>query len=106
MSAARSGAGFVERRRKGDDGRHGTTAGWGRHINADEPPCDACRAAKSEYDKRRLSSPEKAIRNRLHAKAQALAERDLRRLHPEDYRRFYLLHKEALLGEVVAEDAS
>lgn len=93
-----SGEQFIERDR-GEDGRHGTTSGAARHAAAGELPCDACRAAKAEYDRRWRSSDEKTRKNRLHAKAQSLAERDLRQAHYEEYRAYYVAHRDRLLRE-------
>lgn len=92
--------GLIERRRRNGDGRHGTPAGASRHAWLGEDPCDACRAAKAEYDKRRLEATPLQIRNRLHAKAQQLATGEIRRAHPDEYRAAYLRHKAALLAEL------
>tara|TARA_R100001244_G_scaffold6385_9_gene7517 strand:+ start:4481 stop:4771 length:291 start_codon:yes stop_codon:yes gene_type:complete len=91
---------FVERERKADDPRCGTTTGWARHQKAGERPCDACFAAKSAYDKRYRSADDKTRRNRLHSKAQAKALRALKHAHESEYRALYLAYKEQLLGEV------
>lgn len=94
--------GFIERDR-GDDERHGTLSGARRHSERGEPPCDACRAAKAEYDKRNLAIPENTRRNRLHAKAQSRALRDLKRAHEDEYRASYLAHKASLVAEQIRE---
>jgi len=92
-------ASFVERHRRQGDPRHGTPSGAARHASVGEEPCDACRAAKAEYDRDWRAAPERTKRNRLHAKAQALALKSLRHNHPDEYREFYLAHKAALLAE-------
>ena len=94
---------FTERDR-GDDERHGTPAGARRHSEAGEPPCEACRAAKSEYDRRYRAANDKKRMNRLHAKAQNRAERDLRRAHLDEYRALYLEHKRQLIAEHIREN--
>lgn len=93
---------YLERDR-GDDYRHGTASGARRHSLAGELPCDACRAAKAEYDKRQRSTPEHTRRNRLHAKAQARALRDLRRRYLDEYKELYLDHKRKLIAEEIRE---
>ena len=100
--SARSQAGFVVRKRRGDDSRHGTPSGANRHVKAGEDPCDACRAAKAEYDRRRRESDEVAVRNRMHAKVQRLALSDLKRAHEDEYRVLYLAHKETVFREVTS----
>lgn len=99
MSARRT-APFTERERRGNDERHGTPSGAARHSRAGEDPCDACRAAKSEWDKRWRSSDEATRRSRLHARAQHRARSALAKLHPQEYRTLYLAFKEELLREV------
>ena len=94
---------FTERDR-GDDERHGTLAGSQRHSRAGEPPCDACRAAKAEYDREWRSAPEKTRRNRLHARAQARALRKLKDAHPDEYRALYVHEKAALTAEYIREN--
>ena len=89
---------FVERNR-GADHRHGTVSGAKRHSDAGELPCDSCRAAKAKYDKRLRSTPDKIRRNRIHARAQAKAETDLRRAHPEEYRAAYVAYRDLMLAE-------
>jgi hypothetical protein len=98
--SARHSAPFAERKRRNDDQRHGTLSGAKRHSDAGEDPCDACRAAKAEYDKRWRSGDEQTRRNRLSAQAQARAYSALAKAHPEEYRRLYLAFKENLLREV------
>lgn len=93
---------YVERDR-GDDRRHGTLSGARRHSAAGEPPCEACRAAKAEYDKRYKSADDKKRRNRLHAKAQSLALADLRRRYLDEYRDLYLAHKRDLIAAEIRE---
>ena len=79
--------------------RCGTLTGWTHHQKRGENPCDACRAAKSEYDKRRLEATPLKIRGRLFARAQARALSRLRNEHLDEYRRYY----EAAKKEVFAE---
>jgi hypothetical protein len=90
---------YVERQRRDGDARCGTTAGATRHSKNGDPPCDACRAAKAEYDRRWRSAPEAARRNRLHAKAQARAMQTLRLAHPDEYRAAYLIAKAEVFTE-------
>jgi hypothetical protein len=90
---------FVTRDRRDGDWRHGTAAGATRHAADGELPCDACRAAKAAYDKRRLSAPEATVRNRLCARAQVAAYGALAKTHPEEYRRLYLAYKESMFQE-------
>lgn len=102
----RHGAGFIERERRNGGVRHGTSSGARRHALAGEDPCDACRADKAEYDRLRLAAPEKALRNRLHARAQSKAYGVLAKVHREEYRRLYLAFKEDLLREVSESNGS
>lgn len=69
--------------------RHGTNSGWALHTQLGERPCDPCFVAKQAYDARRLSSPDKAIKNRMRAKAQQLALSELARRHHDEYRSLY-----------------
>lgn len=96
----RSTAPFTERKRRNGDVRHGTPSGALWHARRGEDPCDACRAAKAEYDRQWRAAPEKVQRNRLHAGAQRRALKALKDAHPEEYRRLYLAFKENLLREV------
>ncbi|HET7407348.1 MAG TPA: hypothetical protein VFJ21_09490 [Mycobacteriales bacterium] len=92
--------GFTERDR-GKDERHGTPYGASRHSKRGEPPCDACRAAKAEYDRRNRAIPERTARNRLRAKAQQRALAELKKAHESEYRRLYVAHKAALEAEQI-----
>lgn len=83
----------------GSDFRHGTPTGARRHWDLGEPACPDCRAARAEYDRRRKAAPAKALRNRLHAKAQGRALRALAKAHPEQYRALYLAEKQRALTE-------
>lgn len=94
---------FTERDR-GDDFRHGTPTGARRHSKAGEPPCDACRAAKAEYDKRWRTADENTRKNRLHAAAQRRALRDLKNAHEDEYQEAYLRHKAALVAERIRQN--
>ena len=69
--------------------RHGTPSGFSRHYDAGEEPCEACCSAKAEYDKKWRSSSDQTKKNRLRAKAQALALAALRRRHPAEYDALY-----------------
>lgn len=42
-----------------NDPRHGTNRGASQHSRDGEPPCDACRAAKSRYNKGRMLDAER-----------------------------------------------
>ena len=82
-------------------GRCGTHSGWARHQRASEKPCDACAAAKSAYDKRRLATHSaKKRKAQQYARAQGRAERRLAGLYPEVYRALY----EEAKREIIAED--
>ena len=76
--------------------RHGTTSGYYQHQAEKSPTCAACDQAKSKYDKERLSAPEKALRNRMYARAQANAMKRLRHNHLEEYAVLYAEAKEEL----------
>lgn len=79
--------------------RCGTTSGYSRHRWADEKPCDACAAAKAEYDRRLRSAPEATRRSRLNARAQGRALARLRRLYPDVYAALYEEEKVRLWRE-------
>lgn len=81
--------------------RCGTTSGWTRHFSLDEKPCDACCAAKAEYDHRRNTSGPTAIKNRQHAKSQQRALKRLKDAHPDEYRELYLAAKAEVLADPV-----
>lgn len=89
---------FVERDR-GKDERHGTLSGALRHSKAGEPPCDACRAAKTAYDKSYRAAEEQTRKSRMHARAQGRANTALRKAHPEEYRALYLAAKAESMNE-------
>ena len=107
MSEQRATPAFVERTRLSGDPRCGTASGFTRHQNSGERPCDACKAAKAEYDRRWRSADDKTRRNRLHSRAQAKALSALKAAHEDEYRAIYLAFKERLIGEVAItqEDA-
>lgn len=90
---------FRERQRRDGDIRHGTTAGATRHSNLGEPPCDACRAAKSAYDKEWRSVSGAVQRGRIHAKAQRLALKKLKDAHLAEYRSYYIHFRDQLFAE-------
>jgi hypothetical protein len=69
--------------------RHGTPSGWSTHKDLGERPCDACYRARQAYDKRRKEAPEIRRKDRLKAKAQAIATKRLVHLYPELYQAFY-----------------
>jgi hypothetical protein len=83
--------------------RHGSYSGWSLHQKLGQDPCDACYRAKSEYDKRRRAVPRRVQMNRMHAAAQGLAERDLRRAHPQEYAELYEHHKAEILKRWIEE---
>ena len=78
--------------------RHGTTAGAARHVRQNEPPCDACRAAKGDYDARRRRVPDVQLRNRQHARAQSDAYRALAKMHADEYRALYVEAKARIIN--------
>ena len=69
--------------------RCGTISGWSKHVKSGEKPCYACALAKKNYDARWRVAPRRARLNRLHARAQARANKWLKDKYPEDYREFY-----------------
>lgn len=79
--------------------RCGTVSGYTKHHNNNEKPCDACAKAKAEYDERRRTAGKNTIRSRIHARAQGLAERDLRNSHPAEYKALYEKYKALLFEE-------
>jgi hypothetical protein len=85
--------------------RHGTQSGWRLHQDRGERPCDPCYFAKQAYDQRRKEVPQERIRNRLHARAQTIANQRLKELYPDLYRVFYLEAKARLLVERADEFA-
>lgn len=90
---------FVQRERRNGDTRHGTVAGAVRHSNAGELPCDACRAAKAEYDRRWRAAPERTRRSRLHAAAQRKAFQVLKKANESEYRRLYVQFRDELIDQ-------
>lgn len=87
----------------GSKTRHGTTSGYSKHGLMGEDACEMCRIAQVQYNARRLASPEGVLRNRLRAKAQSAALRDLRKKHEEEYRVLYAMHRDALLDQAALE---
>lgn len=79
--------------------RCGTPSGYNRHKLDGEKPCDACHAAKSEYDKRWRSASDKVRRSRLNARAQMKAYGRLAHKYPDDYARLYAEEKARLAAE-------
>lgn len=79
--------------------RHGTLTGHARHLARGEEPCEACRAAKAEYDERWRGSPRRARLGRLNARAQARAYGELSRRHKAEYDELYAAHRAELLAE-------
>ena len=69
--------------------RHGTPSGWRRHQADGTEPCQACTLAKSHYDWRWRSGDLQTKKNRLRAKAQALALAELRKRHQTEYDAIY-----------------
>lgn len=96
---------FTERKRESGDVRCGTTAGNDRHLSAGEPACEACKAAKAEYDKRWRAAPERTRINRMHAKAQSRALRALKDAHPDEYRALYVRMKAELTAEHIRAES-
>ena len=76
--------------------RCGTATGATRHAVRGEKPCDACRAAKSEYDRRWRAAGDNTRKNRLSAQAQTRALRALKDSHPDEYRDLYVAAKNEL----------
>lgn len=85
--------------RRDGDSRCGTASGYARHQNRDEDPCAICTIAKADYDADWRAQPENVLRNRLAAKAQALALREVKDAHLDDYRAAYARHKDQLFAE-------
>jgi hypothetical protein len=79
--------------------RCGTPSGFRKHQDAGEKPCDACTAAKADYDRRWRSAPLRIQKHRLNARAQAEARNELARRYPAQYRKLYRLAKERLYDE-------
>ena len=79
--------------------RCGTPSGYRKHQHAGERPCDACAAAKSEYDRRLRSAPEATRRNRLTAQAQNHARTRLTAIYPDVYAALYREEKERIWRE-------
>lgn len=94
---------FIDRERRDGDARCGTPSGAVRHSNRGERPCDACAAAKAEYDRSWRNADDNTKRNRLHAKAQARALAAVRDAHREEYRAAYIAHRDALFAEAGLE---
>ncbi|MGH3447550.1 MAG: hypothetical protein ACRDP4_07990 [Nocardioidaceae bacterium] len=62
-------------------------------------PCDACARAKADYDVRWRSSSYRAIRSRMHARAQNKALQQLRRRYPDEYAELYEKWKNIIVNE-------
>lgn len=93
-------AGSVDEARFGATGaRHGTVTGHSRHLTRCEEPCEACRAAKAEYDERWRGTTRRARLGRLNARAQARAYGELARRHKAEYDELYAAHRAELLAE-------
>lgn len=90
------------KKRRNGDIRHGTPSGAQWHSKHGEDPCDACRAAKAEYDKRQRAIPANTAKSRLLAKAQQLALKALKDAHVDEYRSYYLREKAALVSQQIA----
>lgn len=89
--------------RRDSDSRCGTASGFTRHQNRGEEPCALCTIAKADYDADWRAQPENVLRNRLAAKAQALALREIKDAHLDDYREAYARHKDRLFAEASIE---
>jgi ribosomal protein L15 len=79
--------------------RHGTETGFTRHQKLGEDPCELCRIAKHQADARRKEVPEKVLRGRLAAKAQARAQVALARKYREEYHALYDSELDRILAE-------
>lgn len=84
---------------QGSRTHHGTPSGHAKHLKEGTEPCDICRQAKAAYDYRRMSAPEEVQRNRINAKAQNLALKELKDEHYEEYRALYNARYDELLDE-------
>lgn len=78
--------------------RCGTLSGYARHKLDDNKPCDACTAAKREYDKRWRAAPERTRKSRLSARAQQKAYGRLAREFPDKYAAYYAEAKADLMN--------
>lgn len=76
-----------------DGVRHGTIPGYEQHKRRAESPCDACRLAKKDADRRWRAGDDVARRNRLHARARNRALTRLAQLYPHVMRALYLEEK-------------
>ena len=81
------GAKFDERQAR--SARHGTPSGYNRHHAEGTDPCGACLQAQAHQNWRNLQADHATRRNRLRAKAQALAVAELTRAHPAEYHVYY-----------------
>jgi hypothetical protein len=82
--------------------RCGTNTGYTAHQRHQEKPCDACAAAKRDYDRRRREAPDKTRQSRDSATAQSRAHTRMRRIYPEVYAALYAEEKELLRRERAA----
>ena len=83
----------------GSKTRHGTPSGFSKHQKLKEAPCEACRAAKAEYDARLRAADSKTLASRRAAKAQGRALQALRTRYPLEYRELYEQAKRLLAAE-------
>ncbi len=79
--------------------KHGTPSGWSLHQKLEQDPCDACYRAKAEYDKRTREATPRVIKNRLDARAQNAASKEIRRRYAGEYNALYRIHKRRLYKE-------
>lgn len=79
--------------------RHGTTSGYSKHQEREEEPCELCRMAKAEYDRRWRDADTVTQRNRVGSKAQGRALTELRKRHREEYLSLYRAERDRLFTE-------
>jgi len=75
---------------RADDPRHGTYAGYQRHIREKESTCAPCREAARLYvAERRASNPDSYAREKAGTRASSRALWRLADLHRDEYDRLY-----------------
>lgn len=79
---------------KADDPRHGTYAGYQRHMKDSEKPCEGCRKAASDDARERRKDPAVYAVHRMRSAARSRALTRLAQRHPDE---FEDLHVEQLL---------
>jgi hypothetical protein len=73
--------------------RHGTPSGHTLHQTIGSKPCDACTAAKREYDQRRRAADRVTALARARARAQNRARAALVERHATEYAELYAQFK-------------